>query len=239
MVQLRSVLTRRRILIALAFAVNDRSFEKSSIVQIARNAGVTPGAFYFHFASKDQAAMAVLSTQAEYSQSKAAASFVPGAPTIEGLLVSSATLMIDIVQDPLVRAGIRLSAELGLLETFQAESSQAQVWQSWSDFNAETLSTARDEGAVHLSTDVVAVGELLVASIAGVFLMCSLEQDLTRLLPRIHEMWRQFIDAHTTEPAHWRTVASSLFEIPAPRQFTLEETLARHGPDSASVAQSS
>ena len=108
--QARAVRTKQRIIIAAAEAVNELTFEKASLVDIAGRAGVTTGAFYAHFNSREDLAHAVIEAQSAYSQSKALAILSQDLPTLEILLGVSAEFTYDILQDPLVRAGARLTS---------------------------------------------------------------------------------------------------------------------------------
>lgn len=224
--QARSVRTRQRIILATAQAINDRSFDRSSLSRIAADAGVTTGAFYFHFSSKEDAALAVMNTQNEYSQTKALHVSAWDRPALELMLITSSGIMRDIVQDPIVRAGVRLAAEIGLLDTFPTP-----IWQSWIDNNVAQLTAAQGQGDIRSDAEIAAAAELLVTSIIGIFLLCSLERDIPSLQRRVHGMWRQFIHAYATDSPRWLSVAETLFDSPAPAPLTLAEIQQRHSGD--------
>ncbi|MEU1409958.1 helix-turn-helix domain-containing protein, partial [Streptomyces sp. NPDC005728] len=61
--QERAVRTRRAILVAAAGVFAEVGFEAATIAEILQRAGVTKGALYFHFASKQELAQAVLAGQ--------------------------------------------------------------------------------------------------------------------------------------------------------------------------------
>jgi AcrR family transcriptional regulator len=61
--QERAVRTRRAILEAAAAVFDRRGYEASTITEILEQAGVTKGALYFHFASKQALAQGVLEEQ--------------------------------------------------------------------------------------------------------------------------------------------------------------------------------
>lgn len=227
--QVRSTRTRQKIVIATAQAINDRSYDRASLASIADDAGVTTGAFYFHFRRKEDAALAVMRIQDEYSQDQALD--LAGAwngPTFELILETSSGLMRDIVQDPIVRAGVRLAAEIGLLDTFPTE-----IWQKWIGSNVQQLTMSRDEGSLRPDIDIAGTAELLVSSIAGTFLLCSLERDMRRLLPRINHMWQQFIRANAVDPGRWLPVAERIFDVRALEPLALAKIQHRH---SAAIA---
>ncbi|MGQ4419832.1 TetR family transcriptional regulator, partial [Streptomyces sp. SAS_269] len=61
--QERAIRTRRNILVAAADVFADVGYEAATISEILQRANVTKGALYFHFASKEQLAQAVLTDQ--------------------------------------------------------------------------------------------------------------------------------------------------------------------------------
>ncbi len=206
--QQRAIRTRQEILVATANAINELSYEKSTVTDIAKRAGVTTGAFYFHFASKEQAAHTLVELQNELSQRKARATVEAGYPALEAQLRVCADLMDDIVRDPLVRAGIRLTTEIHILDTPPTAS-----WASWIDFNRALILRACEEGDLRKDMDVDGVAEFLTAGVAGVHIFSSLLEDLAGLTRRAHVLWVQFIGAHVLpeKTAYWLGRADSLF----------------------------
>lgn len=61
--QERAVRTRRAILEAAAAVFDERGYEAATIADILARAGVTKGALYFHFCSKQELAQGVLDEQ--------------------------------------------------------------------------------------------------------------------------------------------------------------------------------
>lgn len=72
--QERAVRTRRAILEAAASVFDERGYEAATIADILTRAGVTKGALYFHFSSKQDLARGVLDEQfaeEEYRRARA------------------------------------------------------------------------------------------------------------------------------------------------------------------------
>ncbi|MEW5660138.1 helix-turn-helix domain-containing protein, partial [Streptomyces cinereoruber] len=61
--QARGIRTRRTILESAAAVFAERGYERTTIGEILVRAGVTKGALYFHFASKEDLALGVLAAQ--------------------------------------------------------------------------------------------------------------------------------------------------------------------------------
>ena len=58
--QLRAKRTRRNLLTAARRVLAERGYEESTIDDVAREAGCSKGAYYFHFASKEEVLLAVV-----------------------------------------------------------------------------------------------------------------------------------------------------------------------------------
>lgn len=206
--QARAIRTRSKVLMATAEAINEFSYEKATISDIAKRAGTTPGAVYFHFPSKEAVAHAVIDTQNAASQEKAKATVAAGYCALEVMLRVSADLMYDIIDDPLTRAGIRLTTEIHILDTPPTRS-----WNDWIEFNVALITMARDEGDLKSDIDVQDVAQVLTGSIAGIHILSSLLEDLPGLARRARALWRQFVEANTPpeKVTHWISLIDALF----------------------------
>jgi AcrR family transcriptional regulator len=202
---------------ATAEAINELSYEKATLADIARRAGVTTGALYFHFPSKEAVAHAVIQTQSARSQQKARATVEAGHPALEAMLRVSADLMWDIVEDPLTRAGIRLTTEIHILDTPPRES-----WHDWIVFNEALMTAARDEGDLRPDIDIPVVAEVLTGSIGGMHILSSLLEDIPGLIYRVAALWRQFVQSYTPSEKvpFWVGRADDLFARPPAQEST-------------------
>ena len=63
--QARAAVTRRRIMDAAIELFEDGGFSGTNLNQIIRRAHVTPGAFYYHFTSKEEVALAIIDQVAQ------------------------------------------------------------------------------------------------------------------------------------------------------------------------------
>lgn len=61
--QARAIQTRRSILVAAAAVFDERGYSSATISEILARAGVTKGALYFHFTSKEDLALGVMDVQ--------------------------------------------------------------------------------------------------------------------------------------------------------------------------------
>jgi len=206
--QARSIRTRNKVLMATAEAINELSYEKATLTDIAKRAGVTTGAVYFHFPSKEAVAHAVIDTQNALSQQKAQVTVEGGYPALEAMLRVSADLMHDIVSDPLIRAGIRLTTEIHILDVPPTQS-----WRDWIVFNDSLMTAARMEGDLKGDFDIPAVAEVLTGSIAGLLIISALFEDYSGLILRIQGLWHQFVRSYTPpeKVPYWAGRTDALF----------------------------
>jgi AcrR family transcriptional regulator len=221
----RAARTRQRIIVAAAEAVNEASFEKASLTNIASRAGVTTGALYFHFAGKDDLVLAMIEAQNAFSQRKAMAILELGLPTFEAMLRVSADLTYDILRDPLVRAGARLTGEVLALDR-----PPTGPIDDWLMFNVMMLTNGQGEGVFGRDLDVEGTAEYIVAGYLGNYLFSTVRGDLPGLVNRILRMWLTFVRAFVREDIeHWSARAVDLFlGTPLPTPLTIDEATDRH-----------
>ncbi|MEV7184551.1 ScbR family autoregulator-binding transcription factor [Kitasatospora sp. NPDC093102] len=109
MVQERSERTRGRLVEAGAALFDRRGYAGATLGEIASTAGVTKGALYFHFASKEELARAV-SARAERSLRSACVELRASSP-LQGLIDAGYWLVDALGADPVIRAAFRLGRE--------------------------------------------------------------------------------------------------------------------------------
>ncbi|MGA5821975.1 ScbR family autoregulator-binding transcription factor [Kitasatospora sp. NPDC094028] len=108
--QERAQRTRGRLLEAGAELFDRSGYAGATLGEIAAAAGVTKGALYFHFASKEDLAGAVLA-QAEHSLRAACGSRRTTASPLQALIDVGHWLADALGSDPLIRAAFRLGRE--------------------------------------------------------------------------------------------------------------------------------
>lgn len=109
-VQERSERTRGRLVAAGAALFDRRGYAGATLGEIAAAAGVTKGALYFHFASKEELASEVCG-QAERSLRSACAELRAAASPLQGLIDAGYWLVEALGADPVIRAAFRLGRE--------------------------------------------------------------------------------------------------------------------------------
>lgn len=167
--QERAIRTRRTILEAAAAVFDERGYTSATIGEILERAGVTKGALYFHFGSKEELALGVFEEQL-------AISLPPQASKLQELVDSGLVLALRLRTEPLVRASVGLALDQGALGL-----DRTPAFGMWIDQTTRTLTEAKARGELLPHVDATETAELLVASFSGVQLLSQLRcqrQDL-------------------------------------------------------------
>ncbi|MEZ3180109.1 TetR family transcriptional regulator [Streptomyces pimonensis] len=167
--QERAIRTRRTILEAAAAVFDERGYTSATIGEILERAGVTKGALYFHFGSKEELALGVFEEQL-------AISLPAQSSKLQELVDSGLVLALRLRTEPLVRASVGLALDQGALGL-----DRTPAFGMWIDQTTRTLAEAKAGGELLPHVDPTETAELLVASFSGVQLLSQLRcqrQDL-------------------------------------------------------------
>ncbi|MFD5328037.1 ScbR family autoregulator-binding transcription factor [Streptomyces sp. NPDC127092] len=177
--QERAVRTREVLLRAAAEVFDEVGYPGASITKIIDRAGVTTGAVYFHFRSKEGLARAVIQEQA------ADLDFPQGEAGLQRLLDLTLYLAERLQHDTLLRAGVRLAVE-------QSEPGlqEYSIYEWWADRFAQDLAAAQDRGELLPGADATCFATTLVAAFTGSQIMSRLASGRADLPQRITNVWR-------------------------------------------------
>ncbi len=110
--QVRAAQTRRALMLAAARLIDDRGMNGTGLLDISRAAGVSKGALYFHFASKDDLVTA-LRAEARDAVVALAEEYLGGSvSTLAGAARFTEAMSARMREDPVLRAGLRLEWEV-------------------------------------------------------------------------------------------------------------------------------
>ncbi|AKN72322.1 branched-chain amino acid aminotransferase [Streptomyces sp. PBH53] len=182
--QQRAVRTREVLLRAAAEVFDEVGYTRASITSIVDRAGLTAGAVYFHFKSKEGLARAVIHEQAADLQ------FPQGEPGLQRLIDMTDYLAVEMQQNTLLRAGVRLAVEQN-----EADLHEYAIYEWWAERFREELVAARARGQLLPSADESAFASLLVAAYTGTQIMSQLSTKRADLPGRISAMWRCLLPA--------------------------------------------
>lgn len=180
--QERAVATRQQIIRAAATRFDQTGYERASLAEIVELSGVTKGALYFHFQSKDDLAAVVIEEQHAISMNAVSAIRKMAVPALEQLVMLSYEMGRQIVEDPIVRAGIRLTLELS------AEAGPPQPYRDWIEGIDRVCRSAIEEGDVLDTIDPADFARYFIAAFTGVQLVSNVLAQRDDLEARLDQM---------------------------------------------------
>ncbi|UYQ62641.1 ScbR family autoregulator-binding transcription factor [Streptomyces peucetius] len=182
--QERAERTREALLRAAAETFDESGYAGAGLNRILARAGVTTGAMYFHFKSKEDLARAVIVEQA------AELDFPRDQSGLQQLLDMCQYLAVEMQNNVLFRAGVRLAVEQN-----EAELLDYSIYDWWADQFREQLVKAREKGQLRPDVDEVAFSQVLVGAYTGTQIMARLSSGRVDLPERISTMWRCLLPA--------------------------------------------
>ncbi|WP_031478684.1 ScbR family autoregulator-binding transcription factor [Streptomyces bicolor] len=218
----RAIRTRRSILEAAAKVFGERGYASATIEEILGRAGVTRGALYFHFSSKEEVALGVLEAQMPIDR------FPEQSSKLQKLVDHGMVMAYRLQHDPLVQAGVSLALDQGA-----AELDRSAAFRAWTDQLEQILTEARGQGELLPHIDVTDTAEFLTGAFAGVQAMSQAHCNRDDLDHRVSVMLRHVLPGIST-PA---MLAALDFSPERGRRVFLEYQ--GHAPETASsVARS-
>ncbi|MZD05573.1 TetR family transcriptional regulator [Streptomyces sp. SID5785] len=179
--QQRAVETRAGILRAAAEVFIEAGYAGAGINRILQRAGATAGSLYFHFGSKEGLARAVMSSQS--------ASVLPflASEGLQRLVDITLVWAHQLQNDLMLRAGVRLTTEAGILGLGEAD----KPYTEWADVMRDCLQTASDLGELQAGVDPLQLAEHVVATCTGMQLFSeAASTDRADLPQRVRRMWQ-------------------------------------------------
>ncbi|MGC5341768.1 ScbR family autoregulator-binding transcription factor [Streptomyces sp. DT24] len=180
--QERAVRTRRAILEAAARVFDRRGYQAATITEILTVAGVTKGALYFHFQSKEDLAHGIVAEQdlKPYLPSQSS--------KLQELVDIGMVHAYRVQTDLLVRAGVRLT-----LDSRAEGLDRTGPFLRWGGSTRELLDQAREQGELLPHVDTQETADLYVGSFAGVQSMSHIVSGYQDLGRRIQVLQRHVL----------------------------------------------
>ncbi|WP_235835443.1 MULTISPECIES: ScbR family autoregulator-binding transcription factor [Arthrobacter] len=183
--QQRAKATRTAVIEGAASIFEEVGYGNASLSDVTERASVTKGALYFHFKSKEDLALAVIAEQHNIVRVAGEQIAAAGLPALETMIRMCRTFGQQLLDEPIVRAGIRL--------TFEASAFNGDVKGPYHDWvtTMEVLTRqAQAEGDVRHDVDAADFARYLVASFTGVQMVSNVLTERRDVLKRIDDMWR-------------------------------------------------
>ncbi|SDD24909.1 ScbR family autoregulator-binding transcription factor [Rhodococcus tukisamuensis] len=185
--QERAFVTRQQIIRAAAESFDVTGYERTTLSDIVDGSGVTKGALYFHFKSKDELGAVVIEEQHAISMAAAAEIHATGAPALEQLVMLAYEMGRQVIEDPVVRAGIRLTLELSAAE------GPPKPYVDWISGLDQLFRDAAAEGDLADTMDAAHLARYFVSAFTGVQLVSNVLTQRQDLESRIEQMLEIFL----------------------------------------------
>ncbi|QLH21230.1 ScbR family autoregulator-binding transcription factor [Streptomyces sp. Rer75] len=186
--QERAIRTRRAILVAAAEVFDELGYEAATISDVLKGSGVTKGAFYFHFTSKEELAQAILAEQV---------SLLPPVPEQEVKLqesVDEALLLSHLLKkgtgDPIVRGSIRLTVDQG---SPKDHLNRRVPMQAWTERTRSLFGEAKLRGEILPHVEVAPLAELFVGAFTGLQVFSRIMTGRADLAERVADLYRHLM----------------------------------------------
>ncbi|MFE2266902.1 ScbR family autoregulator-binding transcription factor [Streptomyces griseosporeus] len=177
--QERGTRSRRAILRAAAEVFDERGYDAASTNEILARSGLTRGALYHHFPSKEAIAAALLEAHSE-------ALVAPDDTTkMQAIIDLTFGFAYRLQRDPVLRASVRLAVE----DTSFTRPVNTPYEQSSATIRG-LLEQARDQGETLPGLDLTEATTMIVGSFTGMQVMSQVYTNRKDLPERVTTMWR-------------------------------------------------
>ena len=188
--QERAIRTRRAILVAAAEVFDEVGYEAATISDVLKKSGMTKGALYFHFTSKEELAQAVLAEQVE-SLPRVPAQELKLQESLDEALLLSYLLQVD-TGDPIVQGSVRLTVDQG---SPRDRLNRRVPMRAWQDHTHALFQEAKARGEVLPHADVDALAKLFVGAFTGVQVLSRIMTGRADLAERVADLYRHLMPA--------------------------------------------
>ncbi|MEU0743925.1 ScbR family autoregulator-binding transcription factor [Streptomyces sp. NPDC006134] len=210
--QARSERTRRNLIQASARLFNEHGYASATLGRIAAVTGVTKGALYFHFASKD-----VLADAVQQEGSARLVGFLrrkeeSGAPPLQALIDMTHWLSRALREDPVIGAGLRIAHECA-----DREPPVTDFHRVWNREVLRLLRRAGEAGELRAAGRGEGAATLLWAMVCGLAAVAKALPS-EELAPRLAASWDLLLTVlvEPEEAVRYRTHAPDPLDDRAP-----------------------
>ncbi len=182
--QERAEVTRAAILDGAARAFDAEGYHGTTLGDIVKEAGVTKGALYFHFSSKEELAQALIDEQFSVLDPV----MNPEKPGVQSVIDILHMMARQLVEDVRVRAGIRLvidqSSKTGIV---------SEPYTRWIEMFRDHLARGQERGDVKADVEPARVARLIVGSWTGLQLSSQVLSGREDLSEQTTLMWEMLL----------------------------------------------
>ncbi|SHN20018.1 ScbR family autoregulator-binding transcription factor [Streptomyces yunnanensis] len=193
--QTRAKTTRRFLLEAAATLFDERGYAGTSISDISAHSGRTSGAIYFHYASKEKLALAIVEEHFATWPQLISRYRQPGVPALEKLVGLSFEVARAFRDDIVVRAGARLWAERKAIET-----QLPAPFLGWIEAVTELLEEADRNGELAAGVPPAATAHGVVCAFFGLHTVSDALEGRRNIEEHLGDLWLLLLRGLQAEP---------------------------------------
>ncbi|MBU3705988.1 MAG: TetR/AcrR family transcriptional regulator [Mycobacterium sp.] len=186
--QARAEATRWRIIDSAVELFAELGYGETGLADVLQRAGVSKGAFYYHFESKEAIAAAIIDEYSRKLITAAGECLDPDAPRLEGIIRASFRSAEIIETDPVARVGNDLLQALS-----QISSISARVYREWSDAYLDILTRSIGVWRPRNGVDSAEAADAIWSSVLGSHLISS--AGVEDRYAQLARTWRFFLSA--------------------------------------------
>ncbi|MBE1551583.1 AcrR family transcriptional regulator [Mycobacterium sp. OAS707] len=210
--QARSEVTRRKIIDAAASLFNDIGYSNAGLGDIVEHAGLTKGALYHHFSSKEALAAAIIDEGSDILLKTFQSISRSPAPALESIIHGVLVVVEMANADKLVRMGavlLRIFAKFSDVSTTN--------YGAWLAEMATQTRRAQSEGDLRADIDAQKAAEFIMSALLGAELVSNALSGGADALERVTETWELLLPAVASEQS-----------LPYLREYLGRESTRRH-----------
>ncbi|MEU1090063.1 ScbR family autoregulator-binding transcription factor [Streptomyces sp. NPDC005576] len=180
--QQRAIRTRDVILRAAAQVVDRRGLTAATIARVSAEAGLSPGAIYFHFADKNALASALEQEAARALDELAAAHVRESAPTLTAIVEMTCGFAQVLTRDVVVRAGFQVSCD-------RAEGEVPALGRRFTGLLKRLLEDAGRDGSIAPGVTVDEISDSVVVITVGIQVLARRRGPAQRAARVLERFW--------------------------------------------------
>ncbi|WP_329176354.1 ScbR family autoregulator-binding transcription factor [Streptomyces sp. NBC_01477] len=193
--QVRAKTTRRFLLEAAAQLFDERGYAGTSISDISARSGRTSGSIYFHYASKEKLALAIVEEHFANWPEMISRHQAAEVPALERLVALSFTVARAYRDDVVVRAGARL-----WMERKAIDADLPTPFVGWIGAVTGLLEEARAEGALAAGVVTGTAAHGIVCAFFGMHTVSDALDGRRRIEEHLRQLWLLLLVALQAEP---------------------------------------
>jgi AcrR family transcriptional regulator len=201
--QARAEATRRRILDSAIDLFSELGYGETGLADVLARAGVSKGAFYYHFDSKEAVAVAIIEDFRRRNTETVLEHADRSTPLLDRIIVATFVSAAMIESDQAARIGNQLLQSLG-----QVSSVASQIYREWTTDFITNLTKAFERIGPRPGVDPAEFAEAMWVGVLGCHLLSAALADDP--YTRLSRAWRTLLQA--TLPDHARRTYDELLD---------------------------